>query len=142
MPVPYVRLALILLIGVAWPVAAAGAGARGQFSVGATVLPRYTDQALLQTLPLPANSWDMAAGRDVRQIGHSGPLEEVRAFYAQELAARGFRLVNERAGAESAEQVWQQGRARVVIQLEAALGMPTTRIRLFAERRSDADVAP
>ena len=75
-----------------------------------------------------------AAGR---HHAYAGSLDQATEFYRQAMPAGGYRLLSERHDASLRQQVWDNGVARVMVQLQAALGTaPMTRISLQAGKAS------
>ena len=107
------------------------------FSIGATVVSGRGDSAHLDPLPLPQGSQAMRTDAAGRHHAYAGSLDEASDFYRQAMPADGYRLLSERLETSMRQQVWDNGVARVVVQLQAALGSaPMTRISLQAGKAS------
>ena len=101
--------------------------------IGATVVSAAGDSARLDQLPMPHGSQAMRTDAAGRHNAYAGSLEDASEFYRQAMPADGYRLLSERHGAGLAQQIWDNGVARVMVQLQAALGTaPMTRISLQA----------
>lgn len=107
------------------------------FGIGATVVSGRGDSAHLDPLPLPQGSQAMRTDAAGRHHAYAGSLDMASEFYRQAMAADGYRLLSERQDGSLQQQVWDNGVARVVVQLQAALGTaPMTRISLQAGNTS------
>lgn len=112
------------------------AEARGaSFGIGVTVVSASGDSARLDPLPMPTGSQAMRTDAAGRHQAYAGSLDAASDFYRQAMPAEGYRLLSERHDAGLQQQVWDNGEARVMVQLQAALGTaPMTRISLQASK--------
>ena len=107
------------------------------FGIGATVVSGRGDSSRLDPLPLPQGSQAMRTDAAGRHHAYAGSLDQATEFYRQAMPAGGYRLLSERHDASLRQQVWDNGVARVMVQLQAALGTaPMTRISLQAGKAS------
>ena len=110
-----------------------GEARSASFGIGATVVSGRADSARLDPLPMPQGSQAMRTNAAGRHHAYAGSLDEAAAFYRQAMPADGYRLLSEQRDASLTQQVWDNGVARVMVQLQAALGSaPMTRISLQA----------
>lgn len=123
-------LAMSLLLG-----SAPSEAAQGSFSVGAQVVASApADRALLASVPVPVGATLMTASLGARHHVFAGQLETAAAFFRNILPTQGWRLVQTGGdGEHRQEQVWESGRGRLVVRLQAAMGgVAATRISLSA----------
>ncbi len=124
-------LLVALAAGLALP-AHAGTSA-GNLAVAVTVVSSRTDPALFEAVPLPQPLQAMATSRYGRHHRYGGALDQAAAFFRTEMPRRGYRLLHQRDGAGAQEQLWEDGRSRVLLRLRQALGAPAaTRISVQA----------
>lgn len=130
------RRALVSLLCLLLVPAAGGLPAHARsdsFAVGVTVVSGRTDPALFEAVPLPQPLQVMTIGRYGRHHRYSGALDQAAAFFNAEMPRRGYRLLQLHEATGAQEQLWEDGRSRVLLRLRQALGTPAaTRISVQA----------
>ena len=103
----------------------------GTFSVGVQVVDRRPVPGLLDAIPVPPQARILDGGGHARAYAWHGTTEAAASFFDGEMPQRGYRPLARLVRGQALHQVWSDGRERVVLQLEPALGgAPLTRIRI------------
>lgn len=131
-------LVLLLLVGGCAGIALAR---DGSFAVGVQVVDRRPAAALLDAIPVPPQARVFDSSSHARSHVWAGTPEAAAAFFDVELPQRGYRALARSGDGQAMQQVWADGRGRVVLQLEQVLGSTDlTRIRIsVAAARATGD---
>lgn len=122
---PHLPLAFALAIAMA-----GSASARDSvFTVGVQVVDRRPAPGLLDAIPVPPRAQAFDLRDSSRSYAFPGPPGAAAAFYAERMPALGYHALHRQDG-PSARQLWSDGRSRVQLQIEPALGGDLTRIRI------------
>ncbi|MGY1408013.1 hypothetical protein ACW5EG_00310 [Luteimonas sp. A611] len=132
-------LAFLLLVG---GIAGIALARDGSFAVGVQVVDRRPASALLDAIPVPPQARVFDSNGHVRSYVWPGTPAAAAAFFEVELPQRGYRALARRGQGQAMQQVWGDGRGRVVLQLEQALGSADlTRIRISVARATGLPAA-
>jgi hypothetical protein len=127
------------IVAMALPVTMIGLGLQpaqagnGQFGVSVQVVAPRAEAALLDTLPLPPQAQPLAGGLHERLYMLADSPGAALAFYAAELAPRGYVCVQLQHDADGVTAQWRSAVGELRMHAQAVLGQtPATRLRLRA----------
>ncbi len=105
----------------------------GSFAVGVQVVDRRPASAVLDAIPVPPQARILDGGGHARAYAWPGTAEAAAGFFDAEMPRHGYRPLARLVRGQALHQVWSDGRGRVVLQLEQAMGAAgLTRIRISA----------
>ncbi len=134
---PYLPLAFALAIVLAGPASARDSA----LTVSVQVVDRRPATGLLDAIPVPPQARVFDRRVSSRSYAFSGPAAAAAAFYAERMPALGYHALHRHDGA-SARQLWSDGRSRVRLQIDPALGGELTRIRVDVGLATASAAAP
>ncbi|MFC7302401.1 hypothetical protein [Cognatiluteimonas weifangensis] len=132
---PIIRICLLAVLLALSAGAAASETVRASFGASVRVLGANQPD-LARSLPLPVPGHVMSEDTRGRHYVYAGALDDARAYYRVQMAARGYTLLDETVlAADAVEMRFHRERELTLVSLRAATGSAPTRIGLRAMRR-------